>query len=342
MEPIRKLYKKSTGSSHMDQIAKSAMFEALERVSDKKVLVLGDAIVDEYVYCTEAGTSLSSPGTPKLRCERKEVYRGGAGNVAENLLALGARVSLITLLGDDLARSHYCAWNNPNLHLYPIIEKRRKTNVKTRYCVGDRKVLAVEDLDVRDIREDSEQAVLDAMQGENGKSDAVIFQDQCHGFFSPNLISRLRSVLGEDKRKVLVNSQTYLLGPRHRKYAGFGTITMNLKEARAIDETFDGSEGNKLVNALDSDVCVTLGEKGATLYRGNQKYNAPGMPIKPIDTCGAGDAFLAAFSVFDFETNPLMSLQMANIWAGLSAQKMGTSVPNIRELENYIERATLQ
>ena len=108
---------------------------------------------------------------------------------------------------------------------------------------------------------------------------------------------------------------------------------MNLKEAKLIDSNFSPElDGRFLTEKLRSNACVTLGGEGALFFAKGQKYYSRGLDVTPVDSCGAGDSFLSAFAVSDFESHPDLSLQLANAWAGLSVQKRGTEVPNIKEL----------
>ncbi len=335
----KKVYKTLNGPSFMSKEAQSAMFRSIiSCFPSKSVLVLGDAIIDEYVYCKDGGFSLSSPRAKKLIYERKEVFRGGAGNVAENLLALGAQVSLVTLVGfDEEADQQYNHWDHPSLRFYAIDKVTRGSNVKTRYCVGDEKIFAVERLNREPISKGEEDEVIKLVKSKGEDYDMVIFQDQNHGFFSKTLIDRLREVITE-KKKVLVNSQTYSDQSRYEDYTGFGTMFMNLREARLVDSKFNpDGDGRLLTETLDSDVCVTLGDKGAVLFKDEKRYHAPRLPITPVDTCGAGDAFLSAFAVSDYRNDPQTALSLANIWAGLSTLKMGTRPSKIEELIDRIK-----
>ena len=314
------------------------LIDAVKRFVGKKVLVLGDIIVDEFVYGTPFGRSLSSSSTPKLKYDKTKFFIGGVGNVTENLLSLGAKVSLITLLGDDAYAEHYRKWEHPNLKLHFIIEKGRLTTVKRRYCEGDNKLLAMERFTNDDLKSGSEDEVMKIVREEANQFDVIIFQDQGHGFFSKSLVEQLRGLLQNTTSKVLVNSQTYLHNPNHTNYNGFGIIFMNLAEARLIDDSFDPEgHGKKLIEILDSDVCVTLGDKGCVYFKSGQRYQSKGLSVEPIDTCGAGDSFLAAFAASDFKLHLDVSLRLANIWAALSVRKSGTGVPKIEELKSYIQ-----
>jgi rfaE bifunctional protein kinase chain/domain len=321
----------------MNREIKSKLFKAIDGFSGKKVLVLGDSIVDEFVYGKSFGMSLDSPGTKKILHERTDFFSGGAGNVVKNLLALGAEVCFVTVLGNDRFANHYHNWKHSKLVLRAFVEEDRKTVVKSRYSDGSGRHLEVERWDYGDIKEGTENKIIETVESELSDVDVVIFQDQGHGFFSKSLIEKLRKVIKKAGKEVLVNSQTYIKGPNHADYRSFSMVFINMDEAKALDSDFK-AEGNaeRLKEMLNSKICLTLGNKGVVLFDMDKKYYSESIPVKAIDTCGAGDSFLAAFSLSDFRSNPDLSLRLANVWAGLSTLKKGTETPSVRELKDYI------
>jgi rfaE bifunctional protein kinase chain/domain len=322
----------------MNEEIKSRLLESVGNFSKKRVLVLGDSIVDEFIYGKPFGMSLDSLGTKKILHEKTDFFSGGAGNVVKNLLALGTEVCFITVLGRDEFANHYHNWKHPKLKLCAFVEEGRKTVVKSRYSDGKNRHLEVERWDYGDIKEDTEDKVIEAVKEELTNSDVVIFQDQGHGFFSKSLIGRLRELVGGKGHKVLVNSQTYIREANHADYKGFDMIFINVDEAKALDSNFktDG-DGGVLRDMLDSKICLTLGDGGVVLFDRDKRYHSKSIPVEAIDTCGAGDSFLAAFSSTDFKSNPEFSLKLASIWAGLSTLKNGTETPSIQEMKDYID-----
>ena len=106
----------------------------LDSLSSKKVLVVGDSILDVTVSSEAIGLSLESP-TLKAQKIEKQVSFGGCANVVKNMLELGAQCTFITLLGRDEYKSHYDKWAHENLTLIPVSEDRINT-VKERYWVS--------------------------------------------------------------------------------------------------------------------------------------------------------------------------------------------------------------
>ncbi|MBS3098882.1 hypothetical protein J4462_01580 [Candidatus Pacearchaeota archaeon] len=320
----------------MSNITQKQFLEVIRSFAEKRVLVLGDSIIDEYIYGVPFGKSLSSPNTPKLKYERTELFRGGACNVAENLLALGGKISLITVVGDDPASEYHSNWSHSNLNLHAVVEKGRRTTVKSRFSDGTNKLLAVERFDDSELAAKSQEDILNQATLESKQSDAVILQDQGHGFFSSSLVEKLREATRDCR--VLVNSQIYFRDANHSDYAGFHTIFVNYDEARKICEGFNpDGDGMGLTQRLHANVCVTLGRTGSVYFREGNRYYAESVPTEVVDSCGAGDSFLAAFALSDFEARPDVALKLANIWAGLSVQKKGTKVPNIEDLIKHIK-----
>ena len=127
------------------------MKESLELVQafhDKKVLLIGDTIVDIYVYGNVLGTSAETPTIVAREIETK-TFLGGAFLVARHLLELGACLSFATLVGEDPGASNVTGFAHPNLTLLPVTDEGRKTTIKKRFWVDGYKLLQFDQLDNR-------------------------------------------------------------------------------------------------------------------------------------------------------------------------------------------------
>jgi bifunctional ADP-heptose synthase (sugar kinase/adenylyltransferase) len=166
--------------------------------------------------------------------------------------------------------------------------------------------------------------------------DAVLLVDYRHGIFSKELIGDLKKITKEKHKTTIASSQVSESKSNHMDYSGVDLICLNSKEANEVLVKFKTDNNFDLENLLDSDICITSGEKGSALYMNKEEYQVKGIKVDEIDSCGAGDSFLAALSLCDYKGHPEESLYLANIWAGLSVTKLGTKIPKKQELIDYI------
>jgi len=320
-----------------DQEKMKLLSDTIENFKRKNILVIGDAILDENIHGKAIGTVLESPETKKLEHEKTERSFGGAGNVVENLLKLGAKTTLITLLGVDEQAKHYKNWSHDNLKLISIQEEGRKTITKTKFWSGKENVFKINRQTQKDLSKESEEKIFAAVEEEIKNTDIVLLVDYRHGLFSQSLIEKIIKTCKENGKEMIVNSQVSQKESNHLNYKGCGLMFLNLKEAKLIDPSFTKQdEGKNLRNKLNSDLCVTFGKDGAALYFSDKRIGNNFKEIKEVDSTGAGDAFLAALAASDFRKNPEIALNIANKWAALCVQKIGTVTPELSELNNLI------
>lgn len=319
------------------------ILELIESFVEKRVLVIGDSILDHFVYSKAVGLSLETP-TILGECEKEEFLWGGAGNVVENLLELGANVGFLTVLGDKDSQ-HFLNHNYKNLSLYAVIDPERKTTVKSRFFLkkGNTgyKSLELHKLNNFPINKESETKVLGLLNDKISFYEIVLVIDQAennNGMMSDKIIEEVKSLCKEKNKLLIVNSQIFRRESSHKKYSGADIICLNVKEAKEILPDFSLDKINQLSEVLNSNICLTLGSEGSAFYLNSKVYKEPGIKVEEVDCCGAGDSFLAAFSLANPLENPENALNISNVWAGLSVTQLGTLIPQKQELIKYFER----
>jgi rfaE bifunctional protein kinase chain/domain len=315
--------------------ADAQLKNVVDRLADKRVLLLGDTIVDIYVYGTVLGTSAETPTIVARELETK-TFLGGAFLVARHLLELGAHVTFVTLVGHDAASESVTGFSHPRFELVPVRDAGRKTTVKKRFWVDGYKLLQFDQLDNRPLSEN-----LDKLSAEVGDrmraSDVAVVSDYRHGLMSPPLIASTIAAARARGRPLYVDSQVSQSAANHTLYRGADVVCLNLKEARAIDPKYDadaagGGDFSSLIERLGvPNVVVKLGERGSVAWVHERRFASPAAQVKVVDTCGAGDAFLAAFCLAGLDS-PATALSLANRWAGLSITVHGTVPPRREEL----------
>lgn len=313
-------------------ISWSELVSSFER---KRILLIGDTILDIYTYGTALGLSAE---TPTIVANKGEVRYslGGAALVCRNLLELGASVSFLTLVGEDEEAQHVASFASRNLELVAVAEAGRQTTVKHRFWVDGYKLFQLDTRNDEPISSGTAGVVMRHVASRLQSVDAVVISDYRHGLLSSELVPQLMRAISEAGKPVYVDSQVAQKTGNHRQYRGGAFICLNLKEARTIDSAFEPKATVEafasLRTLLDTDrVVVKLGADGAIMLDGDAIIESPGRKVGVVDTTGAGDAFLSAFCLCG-DAPAAMALQIANAWAGLSIEIHGTVPPSKTDL----------
>ena len=311
-------------------------------IENKKVLVIGDVILDVWTYAKAIGLSLETPTLKTQLLEKKHTF-GGAGNVVNNLSVLGANITFLTLLGDDEYTKTYESIKGIKLH--SIIEKDRKNTIKERFWIerggSNYKHLQVNVIDNKAIKKDSIGKMINNIEEllvEN--FDVVMLIDYRHGLFTVEFLDRLMPLLNKTEIPIVVSSQISDYGrglvSNHINFKGADLIVMNKLEAEF--NLYDNQPMKDLTKMFECDICVTSGRGGSTLFMGGKKYHNDIIDIEEVDPCGAGDSFISCLSLTNWKESPDKSLYISNCWAGLSVQNHGTVCPDKSELEPYLKK----
>jgi rfaE bifunctional protein kinase chain/domain len=307
----------------------------IDAFSEKSVLLLGDTILDIYVYGHAIGKSAETPTIVAKEMETK-FSLGGAFLVARNLLELGGQVTFLTMVGDDKEANYVRSYNHERLQKLLLLDARRRTTTKKRYWVDGYKLLQFDTIDNSPISEDLTRLATDLMESVLPEQDVVVVADYRHGLLSPPLIKAVLQLVKESGKYLLVDSQLSQSPANHLLYYGADAFCLNLKEARALDPDFEpGNElggFEQLTHKLGTtQIIIKLGEDGCVAAIRGQVYRSRALKVKAVDTCGAGDAFLAALTLSGLEC-PTEALRIANTWAGLSTQIHGAQPPSRPDL----------
>ena len=314
------------------------MDQDLENVfsfEDKNVLVLGDSILDASYFGEAIGLSLE---TPTLKAEEKNATYtfGGAFNVVENILELGAKCTFITLVGKDQYTKFYKEYDQENLELIRIVENRKNT-VKKRFWItrggSDYKVLQMNRTERRPLNRASEKEIIDFLDKNINEYDILLFVDYNGGLLTDSLVNKIK----EYDIKTIASSQTSDNKPNHLKYTGASLICLNSNEYKKNNKELNCSNAIHLSMKLKSDLCITSGKWGSELFVDDNRYYQPSAEVNVVDPIGAGDAFLACLSLCDPWEHPNESLKISNIWAGLSTEKFGTELISKHKLVEYLD-----
>ena len=309
----------------------------------KRVLVVGDVILDRYLW---GRASRVSPEAPVLvvDVDREEYRLGGAANVAHNVASLGALPVLFGVCGTDIASTSLCALlreRGVDPESGMIEDAGRRTTLKTRIIAHHQQVLRADE-ETRDALPDSVRAqLLDRVEGALDRADAVILSDYGKGVLSGPLLDRL---LPELTRRGIPTA----VDPKEEqffRYKGVTVITPNVAEAgqawgrRIRNETELAEAGFGLREKLSSkSVLITRGEEGMSLFDEEGHTHIPTKAREVYDVTGAGDTVVATMGVALAARAELAeACVLANHAAGLVVAHLGTAAATAAELIGSLE-----
>jgi len=304
--------------------------QLLSKFSSQRVLVIGDVILDRYLWCEVERISPEAP-VPVASVATESTTLGGAGNVALNIVSLGSQASLFGVIGADANGKQLARLLRKNRirHTRLVTEKMRPTTTKTRVMCDSHQLLRVDHEIVSTIFKENETRLLEQVDRELNKGGVVIISDYAKGLVSENLarkvieLSRLRRAL------VLVDPKP----PEVSKFKGAYLIKPNKKEAELISgkkfrEDYSNLEkiGSLLEKLLQSRFLVTLGADGLALFDERHIIRIPTLAQEVFDVSGAGDTSMAALAVALASGATLEEAAIVgNLAAGVVVGKVGTS-----------------
>lgn len=304
--------------------------DIIKSFDKKKILLIGDTILDVFVYGKAVKLNFDAP-TPEAEETEVKRFFGGASLVASHILELGGSVYFVSVVGGDQDAKEYDAFSHPKLTKYLFVDKNRKTTVKRRFWVDGYKLVQMNQVTNDPIDEDIEKEVLAKVEPYFSKADAVIVSDNGHGLLTQNLIAQLISLSQKYQKPLYADCQIGHASAKHHFYRGADCLFPNQKEVESISPAFDPKEFMEKTGV--NNVVIKLGVEGVMSLFNGELIKIPGERVEAADTCGAGDAFLAAFSLGD-RNFPAESLAIANTWAALSTTLKGTAIPKKQDLIN--------
>lgn len=278
---------------------------------EKSVLIVGDIMIDRYV---KGRVDRMSPeaDVPVVFHEVTEEKLGGAANVAKNFLALGCRVGLLSVTGDDAEkRKLEQMLTDQKVRHHLITDTSRVTTLKTRVMDGSRHLLRVDFESTIEIDESTENKVIDTLRRviAEGQTDMLVFQDYNKGMLTKRVIKEVIEMAKRADIFVTVDPKFV----HFNEYLGVDVFKPNLNEAaealqRNLEDPDDLKNGLKQLQSMLNSryIVVTLSEKGVIMIDENQEIiYVAAEPIQAVDVCGAGDAVLAIISLLLLKGCPL-------------------------------------
>jgi D-beta-D-heptose 7-phosphate kinase/D-beta-D-heptose 1-phosphate adenosyltransferase len=310
--------------------------DVVSRLRDVSILCIGDTILDRFVSGEVSRISPEAP-IPILQSSKIRSAAGGAGNVVNNLCALGARVHFVSLVGDDAEGRELGEIARQQCERAQLlIDRERPTSLKTRYIADGQQILRVDRESTEPISAVSSAKLLAAIEESLPEVAAVVLSDYAKGVLTEGVLQAIIKACNIRDLKVFVDPK----GGRYDRYAGAYVLTPNAKELEeAVGQRIDSDEAAKSAarNLIATHhvpvILATRGSHGMSLVTETSCSHMVAHAREVYDVSGAGDTVIATFSLACAAgVNLAEAAELANITAGIVVGKAGTAVVQAHEL----------
>ena len=305
----------------------------------KRVLVIGDVMLDEYIWGEVRRISPEAP-VPVVKTQRRTYRPGGAGNAAANIAALGGLPLLCGVVGQDAMISQLVqalAENGVTINDGLIPSPDRPTTVKSRIVAQDQQMLRLDIETQQPISSHVEDAVLAWCKQHIDRTNVCILSDYAKGVLTGRVCQEIIGLVRSKNLPVVVDPK----GQDYCKYAGATVVTPNAHEAaiatnHLTNAPFDlGHTAQYLLDQLaEASLLITQGAEGMSLYRhGQPRLHIPAKARNVYDVTGAGDTVVATLALALAAGAALeQAAHLANLAAGIVVGKFGTATVTRDEL----------
>lgn len=331
----------------MSNINRQRAAEILDAASHRKVVILGDVMLDEFVWGDVSRISPEAP-VPVVDVRRESVHLGGAANVLANVVALGARACVVGVIGDDSAgdrlRTSLQDASPLQSEEYMVVAPGRPSTTKTRIIAHNQLVVRADREQRSAVNGEVEQRLLATLKTALADADAFVVSDYDKGVVTQRILGEILDVAYQ---RVPV-----LIDPKIRNFPYYRPatlITPNHHEAlRMTNMEEDSDDGlHKAAQAIRKKlgcdaVLITRGDRGIMLLQGD------GDPVyvetaarEVFDVTGAGDTVIATLATaLAAGASMLEAATLANHAAGIVVGKVGTATASRKELLNSFGEAS--
>jgi len=309
-------------------------------IKKPNILVIGDLMIDHYLW---GSTNRISPEAPVqvVDVQKETAVLGGAGNVVNNLVSLGADVMVISVVGEDeVSKELTTMLEKIDVRHYLICDENRKTTKKSRIIASAQQIIRYDQESKEDISQESEALITMGLLNIIEQFDVVLVSDYGKGVITDSLMSKINFCASGTDTKVLVDPK----GDDYSKYIGSYLLTPNKKEAEhATNIDINDDESLKIaLKKLHNTAClqvpmITLSEDGiAILDENDEVIIKPTVAREVFDVTGAGDTVLASLGYCLAKGNNVIdAMEFANLAAGVVVGKIGSATASLEEIEEY-------
>jgi D-beta-D-heptose 7-phosphate kinase/D-beta-D-heptose 1-phosphate adenosyltransferase len=326
----------------------TALRPVLDALPGLDVLVVGDALLDEYLQGGGSGLCREAP-VPVVAVEERVSLPGGAGNVAANVAALGARLRLLSVVGDDPdGRALTAALARAGVDTAEVlVEAGRRTVAKRRVVAGEQMVVRFDEGGPAPLRDQTRAQVLERLRALFPAADVVIVSDYAYGLLDDEVVAALAELQAADPRVLVVDARDVA---RFRAVAATA-VKPNWDEVRALLAGEPGEDRAAAVMAACAGLhdatgaqvlAVTLDRDGAVVCeRGRPAYRTWTRPVPHSRACGAGDSFTSAFALaLAAGADTPAAAELAQAAAQVVTGRDGTSTCSLDDLSEHLAETT--
>lgn len=313
----------------------------LDNFKNIKIGVVGDLMLDDYIYGTVERISPEAP-VPVVNVKEEKFVLGGAANVVNNLASLGAKTICFGVIGNDANGERLLgAFADKKIDVSGLIrDKERTTIVKRRIIGSNQQLLRIDWEDITPISTFLEYALLRNIESKIDELDAIILSDYDKGVLTPMVAKEIVKMCRDRGKIVTVDPK-----PKNAmNYYGATSMTPNRKEAKeclGMERATNMEEvGKELKEKLKLDnLLLTRSEEGMSLFIEDKIVNIPTFAKEVYDVTGAGDTVISVFTLAAASgVSWHEAAKIANTAAGVVVGKMGTSTVTKDEILEFYKR----
>ena len=329
-------------------VSKDRLKELIRKMQNKKIIVVGDILVDQYIYTDTNRVSREAP-VLILKYDREELVPGGASNSVNNIRAIGGDPVPIGIVGnDEIGRKIINVFEKKNISIDGvIIDKETHTTLKTRVMAGGyhtsrQQVIRIDKEAKEEIGDAVEKKIINFIKGNLKNVDAVLVSDYGYGVLNDNIKNILLAEIKKENKITVVDSRYNIIDFKkvtivtpNEVEAGnsIGIVITNENDLRKV--------GKILLRRLDSrGVLITRGRYGMALFEKNGNITL--IPVhgidEVVDVTGAGDTVASVFTLaLSAGASLLEASVLSNYAAGIVVMKRGTATASKEEVLESID-----
>jgi len=311
--------------------------ELAEKFSEKHVLVVGDLMLDSYMWGKANRISEEAP-VPVVSVDYLIHNPGGAANVAWNLSSLSAKVSTSGIVGDDIQGEKLLKIiSEKGINTDGIVkDKNRDTTVKTRVIAQGQQIVRTDMESLESVSEDSSRVIQKYISSIISNVDGIIIADYNKGLLSKNLIQSILSLASNQNIPVYVD-------PKKNHFFEYQNIRLFKPNAvefkKSMNQNINPITAEDLRKKLNSDhVLITEGADGMFLITDEGEFRIPTRARAVHDVSGAGDTVISIYALADLVgANPEEAATIANLAAGRVCEEVGVVPINMEMLKEIFD-----
>lgn len=324
-------------------LSRERLMALLDGAKDKRIVVVGDVMLDVYLVGDVERISPEAP-VPVVRVRERRHALGGAANVAQNVVAIGARCSLVGAIGNDRGgETLHTMLRAIGENGHSLVTLDRPTTMKTRVLARSQQLVRVDEEEDADLDGADMERLIAIVRDVVADADAVVLEDYNKGVLVPSVIRAAIDAATERGLPIVVD-------PKFRNFFAYRGATIfkpNRRELEAalgaaVDLDHPDAMPATLLKLGVKHILLTLGQHGMVLFSGDGEIaRVPTVAREVYDVVGAGDtvtAYLA--SMLAAGATPSEAAEIANVAAGIEVGKLGAATVSGDEVLDFFELLT--